>query len=108
MNKVRSQQIIIDLPTETGEVWVRSALQRCVKDDETYQTVQVVDRIGYVHRAASQIALQMITFVDPVTQQTHTLSGAGAATLIREMVVSWIVQDRGGTINSHGDIIEEE
>lgn len=108
MNKIRSQQIVIDLPTEAGEVWVRSTLQKCIKDDATYATRQVIDRVGYVHRAASEIAFQMITFTDPVTGQNLTVSGAGAATLIRDMVSSWILQDRGGVLNAHGDIIEQE
>lgn len=104
--KIRSQQIVIDLPTETAEVWVRATLQKCVKDTD-YQTIQTVDRIGYIHRAASQIALQMVTFIDPVTQQEHTVSGAGAYTLIRDLVSAWIISDRGGALNEHQDIIEE-
>jgi hypothetical protein len=103
--KIRSQQIVIDLPTEDGEVLVRSTLQKCIKDDDN-KTVQVVDRVGYVHRPLSEIILQMVTFTDPVTQQTHTISGAGASILIRDMVMAWIVQDRGGVINEFGDIIE--
>ena len=106
MNKIRSQQITIDLPTETAEVWVRATLQRCVKDDATYETVQTVDRVGFVHRAASEIIMQMTTIVDPVTGQQHTISGAGAYILIRDMVTAWIVQDRGGIINEHHDVIE--
>ena len=105
MNKIRSQQIVIDLPTETGEVWVRSTLQKCVKD-ENYNTVQVVDRVGYTNRSSTDIIMQMTTIVDPVTQQTHTISGAGAYVLIRDLVSSWIVQDRGGVVNEFGDIIE--
>jgi hypothetical protein len=104
-HKIRSQQITIDLPTETAEVWVRATLQRCIKDDN-YKTIQTVDRIGFVHRAASEIAMQMTTFVDPVTQQSHTISGAGAYILIRDAVMNWILEDRGGTINEHQDIIE--
>jgi hypothetical protein len=105
MNKIRSQQITIDLPTETAEVWVRAALQRCVKDDD-YKTVQTVDRVGFVHRAASEIIMQMVTFTDPVSLQEHTISGAGAYTLIRDMVSAWIIADRGGALNEHQDIIE--
>lgn len=104
-NKIRSQQITIDLPTETAEVWVRAALQRCVKDDD-YKTVQTVDRVGFVHRAASEIVIQMVTFTDPVTGQQHTVSGAGAYILIRDFVTSWILADRGGALNEHQDIIE--
>lgn len=106
INKVRSQQITIDLPTETAEVWVRATLQRCVKNAENYETVQTVDRIGFVHRAASQIVAQMTTFVDPVTGQQHTISGAGAYILIRDLVSAWIIADRGGALNDQADIIE--
>lgn len=106
MKKIRSQQIIIDLPTEDAEVWVRATLQRCIKDDATYETVQTIDRVGFVHRAASDIVMQMTTIVDPVTGQSHTISGAGAYMLIRDMVSAWIVADRGGAINERADIIE--
>jgi hypothetical protein len=106
MKKIRSQQIIIDLPTEDAEVWVRATLQRCIKDDATYATVQTIDRVGFVHRAASEIIMQMTTITDPVTGQSHTISGAGAYMLIRDMVSAWIIADRGGAINEHADIIE--
>lgn len=105
MNKIRSQQIVIDLPTEEAEVWVRATLQKCVKDAD-YQTVQTMDRVGHIHRSASQIVMQMTTFVDPVTQQQHTVSGAGAYILIRDLVSAWIIEDRGGALNEHNDIIE--
>lgn len=88
-------------------MWVRSTLQRCIKDPVTYQTVQMIDRVGYVHRSASGIATQMTTFTDPVTQEVHTISGAGVATLIRDLVVAWIIEDRGGALNHLNDIIED-
>ena len=103
--KIRSQKITIDLPTEEGEVWVRATLQRCIKDDD-YKTIQVVDAVGFVHRSASETAIQMTTFTDPVTGVQHTVSGAGAYILIRDAVMAWILADRGGSLNEHGDIIE--
>ncbi len=103
--KIRSQQIVIDLPTETSEVWVRATLQRVIKDAD-YKTIQTIDRVGFVHRAASQISTQMTTITDPVTGEAHTISGAGAYILIRDMVSAWIITDRGGAINEHEDIIE--
>jgi hypothetical protein len=53
------------------------------------------------------IIMQMTTITDPVTGQQHTISGAGAYILIRDMVTAWIVQDRGGIINEHHDVIED-
>jgi hypothetical protein len=106
MKKIRSQQIVIDLPKEGAMPWVRATLQRCDKD-ENYQTVQTVDRVGFVHRSLADFAAQMTTITDPVTGQTHTLSGVAASLLIGDMVSEWIIEDRGGTINEHQDIIED-
>jgi hypothetical protein len=103
--KIRSQHIAIDLPLEGALPWVRATLQRCTKD-ENYQTVQTVDRVGFVHRSLADFAAQMTTITDPVTGQTHTVSGVGVALLIGAMVSAWIVEDRGGIINEHDDIIE--
>lgn len=105
MNKIRSQQIVIDLPVENAMPWVRATLQKCVKDSQ-YQTVQTVDRVGFVHRSLADFAAQMTTITDPVTGQTHTISGVAASLLIGAMVSAWIVADRGGSINEHDDIIE--
>jgi hypothetical protein len=106
LRKIRSQQIVIDLPTEEAEVWVRATLQRCIKD-EAYGTVQTIDRVGFIHRSFPQFALQMTTITDPVTGQTCTLSGAGAATLIRDMICAWILSDtQGALINEQNDVIE--
>lgn len=103
--KIRSQQITIDLPTEEAEVWVRATLQKCIKDED-YKTIQTMDRVGYTHRSLSNFIMQMTTIIDPVTQQTHTLSGAGIATIISQLICQWIVEDRGGVINDKGDVIE--
>lgn len=105
VTKVRAQHITIELPTEEAEVWVRATLQKCIKD-ESYNTIQTVDRVGYTHRSSSEFVMQMVTITDPVTQQSHTLSGAGIATIIRQLICQWMVEDRGGTINEHGDVIE--
>lgn len=106
MNKIRSQQITIDLPVENAMPWVRATLQKCVKD-ENYDTIQTTDRVGFVHRSLADFAAQMTTITDPVTGQTHTISGIGVSLLIGDMVSAWIVEDRGGHVNEQQDVIED-
>lgn len=106
MNKLRSKRITIELLTEDSPVWVRAELQRVVKD-ALYNTLQVVDGVGFVHREFSEFALQTIAITDPVTQQQVTVSGAGIALLIRDLVCQWMIADRGGSLNQFGDVIED-
>jgi hypothetical protein len=106
INKIRSQQIIIDLPTEDAPVWVQATLQKVIKDAD-YNTAQTIDRVGFVNRTFSDFMMQIVPVTDPVTGQSHVISGAAIALLIRDLVSTWIVEDRGGIINDKSDVIEE-
>jgi len=108
IKKIRAQHISIDLPNETGPVWIRAVIQTIFKNKSDYKTVQMVDRTGFLHREVNQIATQMTTITDPVTGQTIQVSGAAAAILIRKFITQWIVDDFGGEINEFGDIIFPE
>lgn len=104
--KTRTMRIEIDLPVEGAMPWVRAVLQTVFKDEHG-NTVQAVDRTGYVHRSLGEFALQMQTIIDPITQQEVTLSGAAAANMISAFVSSWILTDIGGVLNENGDIVKE-
>jgi S-adenosylmethionine hydrolase len=106
--KIRVQNIAIDLPTEESTHWLRATLQRAMKDDD-WNTVQLVDRVGYVIRSIPDTATQMVTITDPVTKKQITASVAGAASLIKELMCMWTIEDlskqgKHAFINSYGDI----
>jgi hypothetical protein len=106
IKKIRAQQIVIDLPTETAPVWVWVSWQRCVKND-SYVTTQTVDQVINTNAALSTFATKIESITDPVTGQTVTASGAGVATLIKQFAQSWVMpQLPGSYVNEHGDIIE--
>ena len=107
MIKLRTQKVEIDLPTEVSEVWVRAVLQEVMKDPETYDSGQMVDRVGFVYRRESDFIMDFISVTDPVTQQPITASGAGIALLVKHIILKWIHEDKGGTVNEHGDLIIE-
>lgn len=105
--KVRAQQIVLDLPTEEAEVWIRAIIQTVYKDAD-YTTVQTVDRTAALHRRFSEFAMQVETVQDPVTGQSLAISGAGIAVAVSAFVKAWILQDTpGATLNAQGDIILE-
>ena len=108
IEKIRAQQVVIDLPTEEAEPWVRATIQRVVKDAETYKTVQTVDRVEAVHRRLADFATMVRTFIDPVTQQEVTLSGVGCGQAIITFVKAWMLEDFPEYIeNTYGDIVKE-
>jgi hypothetical protein len=107
MKKLRAQQIIIDTPTEEGEIWFNTKLQTVIKD-ENYKTVQRVDNTDQLHRKLSDVGLEIRQVKDPVTQQVLNVSGYGAAAIIKMFLYLWMQEDKGGEINEHGDLIIED
>jgi hypothetical protein len=109
MRKIRAQQIVIDLPTETAPVWVWVSWQRCVKDSN-YSTIQVVDQVINTNAALSTFALKTKTVADPITGASVTASGAAVAALIKAFAQEWVMPHLpvGSYINQYQDIIEAE
>ena len=107
IKKIRAQQIVIDLPTETAPVWVWVSWQRCIKDAE-YRTIQIMDQVLNTNAALTSFATTIKTVVDPVTGASITASGAGAATLIKAFAQDWALTHlpSGSYVNEHKDIIE--
>lgn len=105
--KVRAQQIVLDLPTEEAEVWIRAVIQTVFKDAD-YNTVQTVDRTAALHRRFSEFATQVETVQDPVIGQSLAISGAGIAMAVSAFVKTWILADTpGAVLNESGDIVLE-
>jgi hypothetical protein len=55
-----------------------------------------------------RFATQTVSIVDPVTGDNVTGSGAGLALLIRDLMLVWIQEENGGTINELGDLVIED
>lgn len=109
IKKIRVQKIEIDMPTETGEMWVRAALQFAYKNpDGTIR--QIVDRVDFIYRSFSVFAAEMSSITDPVTGDPITSSGAGCAMLVKSFVAQWILQKYpdANLSSPTGDITIEE
>lgn len=105
ITKIRAQQIVLDMPTEAAEVWARVMVQKVVKDAD-YNTIQVIDRTGHIHREMSDFYGQIVTVIDPLSNAEVTVSGAAISAAMAEMVKAWMLAEhRGAVENEYGDII---
>jgi len=109
---LRTAKLVIDLPVPGAEPFIMAIVQSISIDAENSVT-QVVPRQREMHRRASSIIMDMVTFTDPVTQHECTISGAGLNEAITAMVSKWIIEDceRDGVtaaLNENGRIVIEE
>lgn len=110
---IRTSKLVIDIPVPGAEPFIMGIMQKVIVD-ENDNVIQVIPRNEEWHRVASKIITNMCTFTDPVTQQTHTISGAGLDAAITAMVSQWIIEDAPSDwgcpahLNENGRIILEE
>lgn len=91
-NAIRSSQIVIDTPKKDGHQWVSSILQGLEIDtDGNILSVNFSER--KMHRRIDQVATQIYTTTDPVTQAQVTASVAGIGKLIKQAVIAWMLED---------------
>ena len=94
--KLRTQQVVIDMPKEGQDIWMHITLQKVDKDDEG-NTVNVSPRNEQIHKIASKMATDMYTFFDPVQQKDITISGAGIHMAMAEAILNWTAEEFDGT-----------
>lgn len=97
MDKLRAQQVVIDTPQEGGNIWINTVIQKLIKNEEG-EITQRIDRAYETHRSLSEVFEETKTIMDPVTGQRLTVSGAGAAMIVKAFVLSWMQEDHGGNI----------
>lgn len=87
----RPQKVIIDIPLPDSIPWVQVMLQGMDLDADG-NILALRDRVESVHKKYSNIAIDIITFVDPYTGITHEVSMAGVAEAIKVAANLWIAE----------------
>ena len=93
--KLRTQQVIIDMPKEGQDIWMHITLQRVDKDEDG-NIVNVNPRNEQIHKVASKMATDIYTFFDPIQQKEMTISGAGIHMAMAEAILGWTAEDFDG------------
>ncbi len=94
--KLRTQQVIIDMPKEGQDIWLHVTLQKVDKDDDG-NTVNVSPRNEQIHKVVSAYQADTFTFFDPVLQKETTISGAGIHMALAEAILGWTAENFNGT-----------
>jgi len=93
---LRTGQIEIDTQKMGDEQWIAATIQNLeLNSDGSVASEKMRD--GKVYRKVSDVALEMITVTDPVTQQQLTMSVAGMGTAIKTLMIKWILEDNANT-----------
>lgn len=102
--RLRTQQIIIDLPRSSSEPWINLVVQR-VELDDSGNEINVVDRWGSVNKRLSLVASEISNYTEIVPElNDKSISVYGISSAMTCIAVNWIVEKYGGTITSNGDI----
>jgi hypothetical protein len=94
---LRTQQIVIDVPTNLSAPFIHLYLQKVVRDDSE-RDLQVIDRYHQVHRKLTDVALECANIQDPVTGEKFNISIAGIDRAIRAVTLKWMQESFGGTL----------
>ena len=105
IRRLRTQQIIIDLPRTESEPWIHLIIQQVDTDEETGKDINVVDRYGRVSKKLSEVATDIIPYEDAVVGHNDNLSTLGLSHAITVMATTWIIGKYGGSVDDHGYIV---
>ena len=104
MIKLRTQQIIIEMPRTDSEPWIHIVIQR-IDVSETGVESNVIDRWDQINKRLSEVALQVEPYFEVVPWEVGQISVFGVADAIKNIATTWIIEKHGGALNSNGDVI---
>jgi hypothetical protein len=110
VEKVRSFRTEIETPY-AGDRTISFHSERLVMDASKGEAAEAViarKPQAPVVRPFSGVMLELITFTDPVTQKSVTISVAGLATAINDRYVTWYEQDKAAAAAAAGQTLRPE
>jgi hypothetical protein len=91
----RTKSITISLPKPNSYSWIEYVLQEYIVDADG-NPVQLIDDIERVSKRFDHVYTDMVTFADPMTGQSYTISVAGLSRAIKAAIIKWVTD--GGEI----------
>jgi len=90
---IRTTKIEIDTAKASQDNWIRASVQEVEVDSQTLEIKSESVTVHTVFRPVSNVALEHIQFVSPVTGEAYTLYIADLAEAIKVAMVGWMVND---------------
>ncbi len=98
--QLRFSSIKIESPIKVKETWIHLVIEKVIWDGENIK--EIIPRFGMISKPFTEFQMELKTYTDPVTQETHTLSGVGVSLGILNFVLPWVVQKYGGSVDEKG------
>lgn len=95
--KLRTQQIIIDIPRTNSEPWINVKVQRIVLDNLGNEG-QIIDRWGSINKKLSIVATEIHNYFEALPVSTPQISIYGISDAIKVVAITWIAEKYGGSI----------
>ena len=101
--KLRASKISIEKPREDSEVWVHVTIQQVFKD-ENGNTVNIIPRYDYISKPLKDFMPENYNYYDPITGELRTISGVQVMFIISSVVLEWMQEKYGGTVDEEGNL----
>jgi hypothetical protein len=103
----RAFKLTFEMPKPDSDTVIRTEIHYVTENDQGDVTF-ISGTKEELFKLLSEIALDTITITDPVTQETKTLSIAGIAQAITQIVVNWLSEEAPGFVDNNGRYVIEE
>lgn len=102
--QLRISKISIEIPRMGDEIWVHVTIQEVQWNDELTKIMNVVPRSEYIHRTATDTAMNIIPYFDPVLNHQDNISGYGLHMAVEKMGMTWVQEVMGGEFDEAGKL----
>lgn len=106
MKYLRAHTLSFEIPKPDSDVVIRSEFHQVTEEDG--EATFISGTTNEIFRLLPDVLTQSVTFVDPVTQQSKTVTVAGLTSAITEAVRAWMSEEIEGKFNSDQKYVIEE
>ncbi len=101
--KLRTQQIVIDIPRENEDAWIHIMIQEVIKN-KNGKVLNIIPRHEFLHRSGGEVITEIYKYHDPILGEDRDISGYGLQLAIQAAVLKWMHDEEGGAI-INGELI---
>ena len=104
ITKIRASKVTIEIPKEGSIPWIHITVQQVLRhDDGTLENI--IPRFDYLSYPLNEVGETIYPYQDPFFPPENQISGYGIAGAMTSLVITLLIKEYGGSVNSDGDII---
>lgn len=103
---LRIERVTIEALITNPTPVIRVQAKRLSRNEQA-EIEQIFTGYEEIFKRASDVATQMVEFVDPVTRQQHTVSVAGLQMAMTQGLYAWLPERFDGSYNGNEFVLNE-